>query len=57
VAREEGIRGFTADVLASNKAMLKVYEKSPFPVQTVLTSGIYELTIPFTLLSELKKPD
>jgi GNAT superfamily N-acetyltransferase len=57
VAREEGIRGFTADVLASNKAMLKVYEKSPFPVQTVLTSGIYELTIPFTPLSELKKPD
>jgi acyl-CoA hydrolase/GNAT superfamily N-acetyltransferase len=57
VAREEGIRGFTADVLASNKAMLKVYEKSPFPVQTVLTTGIYELTIPFTPLSELKKPD
>jgi len=57
VAREEGIQGFTADVLASNKAMLKVYEKSPFPVQTVLTSGIYELTIPFTPLSELKKPD
>jgi acyl-CoA hydrolase/GNAT superfamily N-acetyltransferase len=57
VAREEGIQGFTADVLASNKAMLKVYEKAPFPVQTVLTSGIYELTIPFTPLSELKKPD
>jgi acyl-CoA hydrolase/RimJ/RimL family protein N-acetyltransferase len=55
VAREEGIQGFTADVLASNKAMLKVYEKSPFPVQTVLISGIYELTIPFTSSSELKE--
>ena len=54
VAREEGIQGFTADVLASNKAMLKVYEKSPFPVQTVISSRIYELTIPFTPLSELK---
>jgi len=53
-AREEGIKGFTADVLASNKAMLKVFEKSPFPVQTVLSRGIYELTIPFTPLSDLK---
>jgi GNAT superfamily N-acetyltransferase len=56
-AREEGIQGFTADVLATNKAMLKVYEKSPFPVQTVLSRGIYELTIPFTPLSELKEKD
>jgi acyl-CoA hydrolase/GNAT superfamily N-acetyltransferase len=54
-AREEGVRGFTADVLATNKAMLKVYEKSPFPVQTVLSRGIYELTIPFT--SDLKEKD
>ena len=56
-AREEGIQGFTADVLASNKSMLKVYEKSPFPVQTVLSKGIYELTIPFTPLVELKEKD
>ncbi|HNZ65726.1 MAG TPA: GNAT family N-acetyltransferase, partial [Smithella sp.] len=46
-AREEGIKGFTADVLASNKSMLKVFEKAPFPVQTVLSRGVYELTIPF----------
>jgi acyl-CoA hydrolase/GNAT superfamily N-acetyltransferase len=56
-AREEGIQGFTADVLATNKAMLKVYEKSPFPVQTVLSRGVYELTIPFTPISELKEKD
>jgi acyl-CoA hydrolase/GNAT superfamily N-acetyltransferase len=54
-AREEGVKGFTADVLATNKSMLKVYEKSPFPVQTVLSRGIYELTIPFT--SDLKEKD
>ena len=53
-AREEGIQGFTADVLATNKAMLKVFEKAPFPVQTVLTRGIYELTIPFTTGADLK---
>ena len=47
-AREEGIKGFTADVLATNKSMLKVFEKAPFPVQTVLSRGIYELNIPFT---------
>lgn len=53
-AREEGIKGFTADVLATNKSMLKVFEKSPFPVQTVLSRGIYELTIPFESASDLK---
>jgi acyl-CoA hydrolase/GNAT superfamily N-acetyltransferase len=47
VAREEGIPGFRADVLENNKAMLKVYEKAPFPVQTVLSAGVYKITIPF----------
>jgi acyl-CoA hydrolase len=48
VARENGVEGFTADVLADNKSMLKVFEKAPFPVQAVLAYGAYELTIPFT---------
>jgi len=47
IAREEGVAGFRADVLANNKAMLKVYEKSPYPVHTVLSEGVYKLTIPF----------
>jgi acyl-CoA hydrolase/RimJ/RimL family protein N-acetyltransferase len=54
VAREAGIAGFTADVLADNKAMLKVYEKAPFPVQAVLSGGIYKLTIPFTPPQDVK---
>ncbi len=46
-AREQGIEGFTADVLADNKAMIKVFEKAPFPIRAVMESGIYNLTIPF----------
>jgi acyl-CoA hydrolase/GNAT superfamily N-acetyltransferase len=46
-AREEGVAGFIADVLENNKAMLKVYEKAPYPVHTVLSKGVYKLTIPF----------
>jgi hypothetical protein len=54
VAREEGIAGFTADVLADNKAMLKVYEKAPFPIQAVLSRGIYKLNIPFSPVQDIK---
>ena len=52
VARENGVEGFTADVLADNKSMLKVFEKAPFPVQSVLSYGAYELTIPFIVEPE-----
>jgi acyl-CoA hydrolase/GNAT superfamily N-acetyltransferase len=48
IARENGVEGFTADVLTDNKPMLKVFKKAPFPVQFGLPSyGAYELTIPF----------
>ncbi len=46
-AREQGIAGFKADVLENNRAMLKVYEKAIYPVQTVLSGGMYKITIPF----------
>jgi acyl-CoA hydrolase/GNAT superfamily N-acetyltransferase len=46
VAREQRIEGFTADVLADNKSMLKVFEKASFPIRAVLECGIYNLTIP-----------
>jgi acyl-CoA hydrolase/GNAT superfamily N-acetyltransferase len=55
-AREQGIDGFTADVIADNKAMLKVFEKAPFPIQAVMESGIYTLKIPFTDNTEPSLP-
>ncbi len=47
LAKERGLRGFTAEVLSSNKAMLKVFEKGGLPVEARVVHGIYEVTIPF----------
>jgi GNAT superfamily N-acetyltransferase len=47
IAKENGIKGFKADVLASNKPMLKVFEKAQYPIKATLDSGVYELTMPF----------
>lgn len=48
LARERGAQGMTADVLASNRSMLKVFEKGPFPVQAKMEQGVYALTIDLT---------
>ena len=48
LAKERGIRGFTADVLASNKGMMRVFEKSGLAVEAHLDSGAYELSMPLT---------
>ena len=47
LARERGLQGFTADVLATNKSMLRVFEKSGLPVKANLAEGVYELSLPF----------
>ena len=47
LARERDMRGFTADVLASNTAMMRVFERAPIPVRASLNEGIYELVMPF----------
>ena len=53
IASDRGIEGFHADVLATNKAMLKVFESaSERPIQAVLDSGVYELKIPFSARDE-----
>jgi acyl-CoA hydrolase/GNAT superfamily N-acetyltransferase len=46
-ARKQGLAGFTADVLADNRAMLKVFHHCGYAVQSHLEDNIYSLRIPF----------
>lgn len=46
-AQEQGIRGFTADVLTENDAMLHVLNKAPGQVETRTHDGIHELKMLF----------
>jgi acyl-CoA hydrolase/GNAT superfamily N-acetyltransferase len=45
LAKERELQKFTADVLFSNIAMMKVFKKSKFPMQIQLESGIYHLEL------------
>jgi GNAT superfamily N-acetyltransferase len=47
LAKERGLKGFMADVLFDNLAMMKVFHKGELPVRAQLESGVYHLTIPF----------
>ncbi len=47
LAKDAGIRGFSASVLSSNKPMMKLFESSGYRVHAKLEYGIYELSIPF----------
>jgi len=55
-ALKQEIKGFTADVLADNKAMIRVYEKSRYSMQAAVEYGVYHLTILFSERNE-KPPD
>jgi RimJ/RimL family protein N-acetyltransferase len=46
LAKDRGIHALTADVLASNKGMMKVFEKGGTTVNAKLDYGVYHLTIP-----------
>jgi len=52
LAKERGLRGFTAYVLFSNIGMMKVFLKGGLPVKAHLEQGEYHLTIPFDLTAE-----
>ncbi|MDB4433234.1 GNAT family N-acetyltransferase [bacterium] len=43
IARQNGIAGFTAEVLAENRAMRHVFHKSGLEVQSTLSAGVYSL--------------
>ena len=47
VARERGIRGFKATVLAANRAMLSVFQKSGYVLQTELQDGEIVVSLRF----------
>ncbi|HCY86788.1 MAG TPA: GNAT family N-acetyltransferase [Desulfobacteraceae bacterium] len=48
LAKERGNVKMTADVLSSNRAMLKVFEKGVYPVTAKLEGGAYALSIDLT---------
>jgi acyl-CoA hydrolase/GNAT superfamily N-acetyltransferase len=52
LARQRGIQGFHADVLSSNRNMLKVFEKGGLPVKASLEDGVYALWMPFERIAE-----
>jgi RimJ/RimL family protein N-acetyltransferase len=45
LAKEEGLQGFTADVLSSNIEMMKVFSKGGNRTSANLENGLYEVTI------------
>ena len=47
IARDMGIVGFTADVLATNQPMLGIFQKSGLKVEMELEQGVYHLTLRF----------
>lgn len=47
LAKERGLKGFSAEVLHENKNMLRIVEKGSLPVNAKLENGIYYLNVPF----------
>jgi RimJ/RimL family protein N-acetyltransferase len=46
-ARGHGVRGFTADVLLSNAAMLRVFQRGDHELTSSVSGGNYEVTMIF----------
>jgi RimJ/RimL family protein N-acetyltransferase len=47
LARQNGLLGFTAEVLTENRAMLRLFEKMGFDIQRRASHGVYELRMRF----------
>jgi RimJ/RimL family protein N-acetyltransferase len=48
IARTSGLEKFTAEVLAGNASMLKVFEKSGLPMSTKREAGVAHVTLQLT---------
>jgi len=55
IAREKGIEGFKAEVLAENKKMMHVFHKCGYPIHSRLEDGVYSLKINFSEGEEGKR--
>jgi len=47
LAKNEGLQGFTADVLGENKPMLHLFDKMGYHIDKRIEDGVYEYTITF----------
>ena len=47
LAKKNGLHGFTAEALMDNKAMLQIFEKAGFVIQSRAEAGLYELKMSF----------
>ena len=47
IAQERGIKGFRADVLFSNKPMLKTFEKLPYVLHRTVSDGVVTVEFRF----------
>jgi acyl-CoA hydrolase/GNAT superfamily N-acetyltransferase len=54
LAKKRGLLGFTADVLADNWGMLRVFNKMGFDIEKHFDAGVYELKMTFKFKDEKK---
>ena len=47
LAKRDGLLGFSATVLAENKAMLRLFERMNFQMEKQISAGVYDLTMGF----------
>ena len=47
LAKDRGLKGFTAEVLQANQSMMKVFEKGPLHVNARADNGLLRLRISF----------
>ncbi len=57
VARERGLRAFTAQALLENRPMLGVFADAGLPVHRELTGGVVELTFPIPATADDRSMD